>query len=76
MSKKTTPITDLRKLDETELAKELAATKLHAQELVGKLATGKLKNIQEISRTRKTVARIATVLNEKALLKEAANANI
>jgi len=59
----------LRKKSETELQKILRQKREKLQKLRFDLAAGKLKNFQEIKQTKKDIARILTVLNEKSKIK-------
>ncbi len=56
---------ELEKMSTKQLEKTLLETKAHLQELRFKLSAGKLKNPHQIKETKKTIARILTVLNKK-----------
>lgn len=58
-------VTDLRKKNNEDLAKELAKNKEELRDLRFNLAAGKVKNVRVIHDTRKRVARIQTILNER-----------
>ena len=59
----------LRKKSETELQKILRQKREKLQKLRFDLTAGKLKNFQEIKQTKRDIARILTVLNEKSKIK-------
>ncbi len=56
---------ELRKMSIKQLEKNLLEKKAHLQELRFKLSAGKLKNPHQIEETKRTIARILTVLNKK-----------
>jgi len=56
---------ELRQKSETELQKILQKKREKLQKLQFDLAAGKLKNFQEIKQTKKDIARILTILNQK-----------
>ncbi len=56
---------ELAKMSVKQLQKNLLETKAHLQELRFKLAAGKLKNPHQIKETKKTIARILTLINKK-----------
>ena len=60
---------ELRKKSETELQKILRQKREKLQKLRFDLTAGKLKNFQEIKQTKRDIARILTVLNEKSKIK-------
>jgi large subunit ribosomal protein L29 len=57
---------DLRKKDIKELHQLLAEEREKLRKLRFNLVSGKVKNIREIRATRKTIARILTVINLKS----------
>ena len=59
----------LRKKSETELQKILRQKREKLQKLRFDLTAGKLKNFQEIKQTKRDIARILTILNEKSKIK-------
>lgn len=58
-------IEEIRKLSNEEIVKEIANLKKSLFEMRFKQATDKLESTAEIKNTRKTIARLATVLNER-----------
>lgn len=71
MSKqKTTSVAELRKKSEKELLNLLHGTLESMQKDLSELASGKAKNTNIASKSRKLVARVKTVLKEKKILAE------
>ena len=60
-------ISDVRELNDTELAKELGDQERAMMNLRFRKATMQLTNTNELGVTRKTIARIKTVLRERAI---------
>lgn len=56
---------ELRKKSKKELEKILKEKRNHLLKLKVDLSLGKLKNVKEISKIKKDIARILTVLKEK-----------
>ncbi len=56
---------EVRKKEKRELEELLAEKREKLRELYFDLAAGKVKDIKEIRETRRDIARILTVLNEK-----------
>lgn len=56
----------LRKADKERLHKILGEAQSHLQELQFRLAANQLSDVREYRKTRKQIARIKTVLREKA----------
>jgi large subunit ribosomal protein L29 len=63
-------IEEIRRKNEKELQYLLLELREKLRQLRFDHAAGKLKNIQDIRNTKKTIARILTVLNERRGLKE------
>lgn len=57
----------LRSKTEQGLRKELEDAQAHLKQLVYKVSANQLKNVREIRKTRQIIARIETVLKEKAV---------
>lgn len=57
-------ITELRKKDKKELEKTVAELQKKLSDLRFSFASGKLKNMKEISNSKKEIARILTILRE------------
>jgi large subunit ribosomal protein L29 len=55
---------DLRKKDKKELEKEVQNLRKKLSELRFNFSSNKLKNVKEISNSRKEIARILTILKE------------
>ena len=55
---------DLRKKDKKELGKNVQELRKKLSDLRFKFSSGKLKNVKEISNSKKEIARILTILNE------------
>ncbi len=71
MSKqKTTSVAELRKKSEKELLNLLHGTLESMQKDLSELASGKTKNTNIASKSRKLAARVKTVLKEKKILAE------
>jgi len=62
---------ELRKKDLKELHTILATERENLRQLRFDLASGKVKNIRTIRHSKKTIARILTVINEKGKTKMA-----
>ena len=60
-------ISEVRELNNTELAKELGDQERALMNLRFRKATMQLTNTNELGTTRKTIARIKTVLRERAI---------
>ena len=60
---------ELRQKSESELQKILQQKKEKLQNLRFDLTAGKLKNFQEIKQTKRDIARILTILNQKSNIK-------
>ncbi len=58
-------IKTLRSKSRIALEKELADAQSHLKELQFSLSSSQLKNVREVLKTRKLVARIHTLLNEQ-----------
>ena len=57
---------ELRKLSNEEISSQIKDLKKKLFDLRFEQATGKLTNTAEISKTKKTIARLSTVLSERA----------
>ena len=57
-------LVELRKKDIKELEKEIQELRKKLSDLRFKFSSGKLKNVKEISTSKKEVARILTILKE------------
>jgi len=57
-------IAELRKKDRKELEKTVQELRKKLSDLRFKFSSGKLKNVKEISNSKKEVARILTILKE------------
>ena len=57
---------ELRKLSSEEISSQIKDLKKKLFDLRFEQATGKLTNTAEISKTKKTIARLSTVLSERA----------
>jgi len=57
---------DIRKMDTTKINDEIVELKKELFDLRFKQATGQLENTARISRVKKTIARMKTILNERA----------
>jgi len=57
-------ITELRKKDKKELEKTAQELTKKLSDLRFKFSSGKLKNVKEISNSKKEIARILTILKE------------
>ena len=60
-------ISDVRELNDTELVKELSDQERAMMNLRFRKATMQLTNTNELGVTRKTIARIKTVIRERAI---------
>lgn len=60
-------INEIRKLTDEELVKKVEETKKHLFDLRMKHATGSLDKPSDLKNTRKTVARMKTILKERQL---------
>jgi len=58
---------ELQKLTDLELKKALEQNQEKLRSLRFDLASGKVKNVREIRETRKTVARVYTLLKERKI---------
>ncbi|HDY72728.1 MAG TPA: 50S ribosomal protein L29 [bacterium] len=58
-------ITEIRKKSKSELDKLLQESKNKIRALRFDLASGKVKNVREIRKTRKDIARILTILKKE-----------
>ncbi|MCB9498300.1 MAG: 50S ribosomal protein L29 [Bacillales bacterium] len=58
-------IEEIRKLSDEQITKEIKDLKKALFDLRFKQATGQLENTAEIGKTRKTIARLSTVLTER-----------
>ena len=61
------PIDDIRSMSAEDLATELYETRRELMNLRFRAATMQLANVNEISRTKKRVAQILTVMREREL---------
>lgn len=57
---------DIRKMDTTKINEEIVELKRELFDLRFKQATGQLENTARISKVKKTIARMKTILNERA----------
>ena len=57
---------DIRKMDTAKINEEIVALKKELFDLRFKQATGQLENTARISRVKKDIARMKTILNERA----------
>lgn len=64
--KKTTQLKEIRQKDTKDLVKELADLNVKLTELQFKVSFRRLKNFHEITIVRKKIARIWTIMGEKA----------
>ena len=60
-------ITEVRELNDSELVKELTEQERALMNLRFRKATMQLTNTNELGNTRKTIARIKTVIRERAI---------
>ena len=58
-------IEEIRKLSNEDITKKIQDLKKQLFYLRFKQATGQLQNVADIKKTRKTIARLSTVLNER-----------
>lgn len=58
---------ELQKLTDSELKKALEQNQEKLRSLRFDLASGKVKNVREIRETRKTIARIYTIIKERKI---------
>jgi large subunit ribosomal protein L29 len=72
MAKKTT---ELRELDLAELVDELRATKQESLNLRFRNATGQLDNTAEITRVRRQIARLNTLIRQREIAAAEAGQN-
>ena len=61
-------ITEVRELNDSELVKELTEQERALMNLRFRKATMQLTNTNELGNTRKTIARIKTVIRERAII--------
>jgi large subunit ribosomal protein L29 len=61
-------ITEVRELNDSELVKELTDQERALMNLRFRKATMQLTNTNELGNTRKTIARIKTVIRERAII--------
>ncbi len=73
MKKTNTPISDIRKEDQTKIQASIGELKLKYHDLLNQLYMGKLKNNSELKQIRKSIARYNTVQTEKVILQEVEN---
>ena len=66
-------ITEVRELNDSELEKELTEQERALMNLRFRKATMQLTNTNELGNTRKTIARIKTVIRERAIIANLAN---
>ena len=66
-------ITEVRELNDSELVKELTDQERALMNLRFRKATMQLTNTNELGNTRKTIARIKTVIRERAIIANLAN---
>ena len=66
-------ITEVRELNDSELVKELTEQERALMNLRFRKATMQLTNTNELGNTRKTIARIKTVIRERAITANLAN---
>ena len=66
-------ITEVRELNDRELVKELTDQERALMNLRFRKATMQLTNTNELGNTRKTIARIKTVIRERAIIANLAN---
>ena len=57
---------DIRKMDTTKINEEIVELKKELFDLRFQQATGQLENTARISRVKRTIARMKTILNERA----------
>ena len=57
---------DIRKMDTTKINEEIVELKKELFDLRFKQATGQLENTARIGKVKKTIARMKTILNERA----------
>lgn len=57
---------DIRKMDTTKINEEIVELKKELFDLRFQQATGQLENTARISKVKKTIARMKTILNERA----------
>ena len=58
-------IEEIRKLSNEEIVAKIKELKKHLFDLRFKQATGQLENVADIKKTKKTIARLSTVLTER-----------
>jgi len=61
----------MRRLSDTELVDQLASAKGELFDLRFQLATRQLKNVQAVPATRRTIARVLTVMREREMATDA-----
>ena len=66
-------ITEVRELNDIELVKELTEQERALMNLRFRKATMQLTNTNELGNTRKTIARIKTVIRERAIIANLVN---
>ncbi len=66
-------ITEVRELNDSELVKELTEQERALMNLRFRKATMQLTNTNELGNTRKTIARIKTVIRERTIIANLAN---
>ena len=66
-------ITEVRELNDSELVKELTDQERALMNLRFRKATMQLTNTNELRNTRKTIARIKTVIRERAIIANLVN---
>ena len=66
-------ITEVRELNDSELVKELTEQERALMNLRFRKATMQLTNTNELGNTRKTIARIKTVIRERAIIANLVN---
>jgi len=66
-------ITEVRELNDSELVKELTEQERALMNLRFRKATMQLTNTNELGNTRKTIARIKTVIRERVIIANLAN---
>ena len=60
-------IEEIRKLSNEDITKKIQDLKKQLFDLRFKQATGQTQNVADIKKTRKTIARLSTVLSERRL---------
>lgn len=72
---KKTDLLDLKKLDIEVLRQKVSQERNELSNLIMDKKMSKLKDIKTVSKKRKTIAQLMTILRQKEIIKELENAN-